>query len=35
METPVKIDFQGMNADAKIRAAIAKHVAQLEERSAA
>jgi cold shock CspA family protein len=32
METPVKIDFQGMDANPKIRAAIAKHVAQFEER---
>jgi cold shock CspA family protein len=32
METPVQIDFQGMQADPKIRAAIAKHVSQLEER---
>ncbi len=32
METPLQIDFQGMDADLKIRAAIAKHVAQLEQR---
>ena len=32
METPVQIDFQGMEADAGVRAAIAKQVAQLEER---
>ena len=32
METTVKIDFQGMDANPKIRAAIAKHVAQFEER---
>lgn len=32
METPLEIDFQGMDAKAEIRGAIAKHVAQLEER---
>lgn len=32
METPVQIDFQGMEARADLRAAIAKHVSQLEER---
>ncbi len=32
METPVQIDFQGMDADPAIRAAVARHVAQLEER---
>ncbi len=32
METPLQIDFQGMDAKQDIRAAIAKHVAQLEER---
>jgi cold shock CspA family protein len=32
METPVQIDFQGMDAKPEIRSAIAKHVAQLEER---
>ncbi len=32
METPVKIDFQGMDAKPEIRAAIAKHVALLEDR---
>ncbi len=32
METPVQIDFQGMEARADLRAAIAKHISQLEER---
>jgi cold shock CspA family protein len=32
METPVRIDFQGMDAKLEIRAAITKHVAQLEDR---
>ena len=32
MQTPVKIDFQGMDAKPDVRAAIAKHVAQLEDR---
>lgn len=32
METPLEIDFQGMDAKAELRSAIAKHVAQLEER---
>jgi cold shock CspA family protein len=32
METPVKIDFQGMDAKPEIRTAIAKHIAQLEDR---
>ena len=32
METALQIDFQGMDAQEQIRAAIAKHVAQLEER---
>jgi cold shock CspA family protein/ribosome-associated translation inhibitor RaiA len=32
METPIQIDFQGMDAKPDIRAAIAKHVAQLEDR---
>lgn len=32
METPVQIDFQGMDAKPEIRSAIVKHVAQLEER---
>jgi cold shock CspA family protein/ribosome-associated translation inhibitor RaiA len=32
METPVQIEFQGMDAKPDIRAAIAKHVAQLEDR---
>ena len=32
MQTPVEIDFQGMDAKPDVRAAIEKHVAQLEER---
>jgi cold shock CspA family protein len=32
MQTPIKIDFQGMNAKPDVRAAIVKHVAQLEDR---
>jgi cold shock CspA family protein len=32
METPVRIDFQGMDTKLEIRAAITKHVAQLEDR---
>lgn len=32
METPLEIDFQGMDAKAEIRGAITNHVAQLEER---
>jgi cold shock CspA family protein len=32
METPVQIDFQGMDAQPDVQAAIAKHVAQLEDR---
>jgi cold shock CspA family protein len=32
METPLQIDFQGMEAKPDIRTAIAKHVAQLEAR---
>jgi len=32
METPVQIEFQGMDAKPDIRAAVAKHVAQLEDR---
>jgi cold shock CspA family protein/ribosome-associated translation inhibitor RaiA len=32
MQTPVEIDFQGMSANPTIRAAIAEHVAELEER---
>jgi len=32
METPVQIDFQGMDANADVRSAIARHVAQLEDR---
>jgi ribosome-associated translation inhibitor RaiA len=33
METPLQIDFQGMDATPDVRAAIDKHVTQLEERS--
>jgi len=32
METPLQIDFQGMDVRPAIREAIEKHVAQLEER---
>ena len=32
METPVKIDFQGMDANPDVRSAIGKHLIQLEER---
>jgi cold shock CspA family protein len=32
MQTPVEIDFQGMDPTAEVRAAIDKHVDQLEER---
>jgi cold shock CspA family protein len=32
METPVEIDFQGMDAKPEVRSAIAKHVSQLEGR---
>ncbi len=32
MQTPVEIDFQGMDARADIRSAIAQHVSELEER---
>ena len=32
MQTPVQIDFQGMDADHEVRGAIAAHVASLEER---
>ena len=32
MQTPVEIDFQGMDATPEIRAAIAKHVGVLEDR---
>lgn len=32
METPVEIDFQGVEADPRVRSAIATHVTQLEER---
>ena len=33
MQTPVEIDFQGMDARPEIQTAIAKHVADLEQRS--
>ena len=32
MQTPVKIDFQGMDARPEIQIAIAKHVADFEQR---
>jgi ribosome-associated translation inhibitor RaiA len=32
MQTPIKLDFQGMDATQGIRGAVAKHVSQLEER---
>jgi len=32
METPLQIEFQGMAAKEEIRAAVSKHVAQLEDR---
>lgn len=32
MQTPVEIDFQGMDADAGVRGIIARHVDELEER---
>jgi ribosome-associated translation inhibitor RaiA len=32
MQTPVQIDFQGLEAKPELRSAIDKHVAQLEER---
>ena len=32
MQTPVEIDFQGLEAKPELRSAIDKHVAQLEER---
>jgi len=32
MQTPVEIDFQGMDANAQVREAIGKHVAELERR---
>ena len=32
MQTPVEIDFQGLDARPEVRAAVDKHVAQLEER---
>ena len=33
MQTPIEIDFQGIDARLDIRAAITKHVAELEQRS--
>jgi len=32
METPVHIEFQGMEPQEKLHAAIARHVAELEKR---
>jgi ribosome-associated translation inhibitor RaiA len=32
MQTPIKIDFQGMDANSDVRTEIVKHVAQLEDR---
>lgn len=32
MQTPLEIDFQGMDADTRVRGIIAKHVDELEER---
>ncbi len=32
METPVKIDFQGMDASSDVRSTVARHLIQLEER---
>ena len=32
METPVQLDFQGFEARADLRGAVARHIAQLEER---
>ena len=32
METPVQIEFQGMEPQEKLRAAIARHVVELEKR---
>ena len=32
METPVQIDFQGMDASAQVRGSIATHLAELEQR---
>jgi cold shock CspA family protein len=32
MQTPLQIDFQGMNANAQLRASIEEHVAELEQR---
>jgi len=32
MQTPIEIDFQGMNARPDVRTAITKHVAELEQR---
>ena len=33
MQTPLEIDFQGMDADASVRDIIARHVEELEQRS--
>ena len=32
METPVHLDFQGVEAKAELRGAVERHIAQLEER---
>jgi hypothetical protein len=32
MQTPLEVDFQGLSTTPQIQAAIAKHVAQLEQR---
>ena len=32
MQTPVQIDFQGMQANAQVRSSIEQHVAELEQR---
>jgi len=32
MQTPIEVDFQGMDASSETRGAIAKHLAQLERR---
>ncbi len=32
METPLQLDFEGMNADASIRESVDKHIEKLEER---
>ena len=32
MQTPIEVDFQGMDANQETRGVIAKHIAQLEDR---